>query len=85
LPEQTPRTTEKVQSIERAVSLLRSFTEAEPELRVTVLARRLGLHKSTASRILATLQQEGLVDQNPEGYPNLTLTGWWKCHRRRST
>jgi DNA-binding IclR family transcriptional regulator len=66
LPEQTPRTTEKVQSIERAVSILRSFTEAEPELRVTVLAGRLGLHKSTVSRILATLQQEGLVDQNPE-------------------
>jgi DNA-binding IclR family transcriptional regulator len=66
LPVQTPRTTEKVQSIERAVSILRSFTEAEPELRVTVLAQRLDLHKSTVSRILATLQQDGLVAQNPE-------------------
>ena len=66
MPEQTPRTTEKVQSIERPATILRSFTEAEPELRVTVLARRLGLHKSTVSRILATIQQEGLVAQNPE-------------------
>lgn len=66
MPEQTPRTTGKIQSIERAAAILRSFTEAEPELRVTMLAQRLGLHKSTVSRILATLKQEGLVAQNPE-------------------
>jgi IclR family acetate operon transcriptional repressor len=63
--EQT-RTTETVQSIERAIAILRSFTEVEPELRVTELASRLDLHKSTVSRILATLQQGGLVSQNPE-------------------
>jgi DNA-binding IclR family transcriptional regulator len=45
---------------------MRSFTEAEPELRVTDLARRLDLHKSTVSRILATLHREGLVGRNPE-------------------
>lgn len=55
-----------IQSLQRAVSILRSFTEAEPELRVTDLSRRLGLHKSTVSRILTTLQHEGLVSQNPE-------------------
>lgn len=55
-----------VQSIQRAVVILRSFTEAEPELGVTELGRRLALHKSTVSRILSTLQQEGLVNQNPE-------------------
>jgi DNA-binding IclR family transcriptional regulator len=56
----------RVQSVERAVALLRSFTEAEPELGVTELARRLDLHKSTVSRILATLQAEGLVGRNPD-------------------
>lgn len=66
MPEQTPRKTATIQSIERATAILRSFTEADPELRVTELAQRLGLHKSTVSRILATLQQEGLVAQNPE-------------------
>ncbi len=55
-----------IQSIQRAVAILRSFTEAEPELSVTELSRRLGLHKSTVSRILSTLRQEGLVGQNPE-------------------
>jgi IclR family acetate operon transcriptional repressor len=66
LPEQTLRKTATIQSIERAAAILRSFTEADPELRVTELAHRLGLHKSTVSRILATLQHEGLVAQNPE-------------------
>ena len=44
---------------------MRSFTEMEPELSVMELSRRLDLHKSTVSRMLATLQHEGLVDQNP--------------------
>ena len=56
----------RVQSIQRAVAILRSFTEAEPELGVSALSRRLGLHKSTVSRILSTLHHEGLVSQNPK-------------------
>jgi len=55
-----------IQSIQRAAAILRSFTEAEPELGVIELGRRLGLHKSTVSRILSTLQAEGLVGQNAE-------------------
>ena len=43
---------------------MRSFTEAEPELGVSELSRRVGLHKSTVARILATLQKEGFVGQN---------------------
>ncbi len=61
-----PKTGAGVQSIQRASAILRSFTEAEPELGVMELSRRLGLHKSTVSRILSTLQAEGLVGQNPE-------------------
>ncbi len=69
------RTTATIQSIERAVAILRSFTETEPELRVTELSRRLDLHKSTVSRILGTLEQEGLVSHNPEtGKYRLGLT-----------
>ncbi len=45
---------------------MRCFTESEPELSVMEISRRLDLHKSTVSRMLATLQHEGLVDQNPE-------------------
>lgn len=56
----------QIQSIQRAAMILRSFTEAEPELGVVELSRRLDLHKSTVSRILSTLQNEGLIGQNPE-------------------
>jgi DNA-binding IclR family transcriptional regulator len=55
-----------IQSIQRAAAILRSFTEVEPELGVVELGKRLALHKSTVSRILTTLQEEGLVSQNPE-------------------
>lgn len=55
-----------IQSIQRAVAVLRLFTEREPELGVMEISRRLELHKSTVSRILTTLQFEGLVSQNPE-------------------
>lgn len=44
---------------------MRSFSEAEPELGVSELSQRLKLPKSTVSRILGTLQDEGLVGQNP--------------------
>lgn len=44
---------------------MRSFTESEPELGITELSQRLDLHKSTISRIVSTLQHEGLVSQNP--------------------
>ena len=54
----------RIQSIERAAALMRCFTEAEPELGVSELSRRANLHKSTVSRILATLQKEGFVGQN---------------------
>lgn len=66
MTQRKPRLDSTVQSIRRAAAILRSFTEAEPELGVTDLSRRLDLHKSTVSRILATLQYEGLVSQNPE-------------------
>jgi DNA-binding IclR family transcriptional regulator len=54
-----------IQSINRAVSILKSFTETDPELSVTQLSQRLDLHKSTVSRILSTLEEDGLISQNP--------------------
>jgi DNA-binding IclR family transcriptional regulator len=54
-----------IQSINRAVAILRCFSEAEPELSVTQLSQRLDLHKSTVSRMLSTLEEEGLISQNP--------------------
>lgn len=47
--------------------VLESFTNSEPVLGVTEIARRVGLHKSTVSRILATLEQAGYVERGPAG------------------
>lgn len=60
------RADSSIQSIERAAAILRSFAEANTELGVTDLSRRLNLHKSTVSRFLSALQQEGFVEQNSE-------------------
>jgi DNA-binding IclR family transcriptional regulator len=55
-----------VRSVDRAAALLLALGESDGEAGVTELARRLGLHKSTASRLLATLQKRGLVEQDEE-------------------
>jgi DNA-binding IclR family transcriptional regulator len=55
-----------VRSVDRAAALLLALGESSGEAGVTELARRLGLHKSTASRLLATLQRRGLVEQDEE-------------------
>jgi IclR family acetate operon transcriptional repressor len=55
-----------VRSVDRAAALLLALGDSHGEAGVTELARRLGLHKSTASRLLATLQRRGLVEQDAE-------------------
>ena len=55
-----------VRSVDRAAALLISLGEWDGEVGVTELARSLGLHKSTASRLLATLHKRGLVAQDPD-------------------
>ena len=58
------RTSSRIQSIERAVAIMRCFSEQQPELGVTEISRCTSLHKSTVSRILSTLQKEGFISQN---------------------
>lgn len=55
-----------VQSIERAISILKAFSADEPEFGVVQLSRRLDLPKSTVFRLLNALQQGGLISQNQE-------------------
>jgi DNA-binding IclR family transcriptional regulator len=49
------------QSVERVLALLTSFDETRTELGVTEMAGLLGVHKSTASRLAATLERSGLL------------------------
>ena len=49
----------------RAAALLRAFGSGVPEQGVSELGRKLNLHKSTVSRLLATLESEGLLERAP--------------------
>lgn len=49
------------QSVERVLALLAGFDETHTELGVTEIAGLLGVHKSTASRLAATLERAGLL------------------------
>jgi DNA-binding IclR family transcriptional regulator len=52
-----------VQSVSRALNILEELAEGEV-LGVTELGRRLGVHKATASRLLSTLAEHGLVQRD---------------------
>jgi len=47
------------------VAILNVFTADEPELGVTEIAERVGLHKSTVHRFMVNLDAAGLVERNP--------------------
>lgn len=61
-----PRDHSTLMSVRTAARLLKEFSRDSRELGVTELARRLGIGKSTAHRLLATLAEERLVEQNPQ-------------------
>lgn len=61
--------------------VLEAFSAGQPVLGVTEIARAVGLHKSSVSRILATLEQAGYVERDDDsgrfrlGLGLLALTG----------
>ena len=50
------------QAVDRALGILKWFDERTPELTVGEVAERLGVHRSTAARLLAALERQGLVE-----------------------
>ncbi len=54
-----------VQTVDRALQLLLAFDADRQELGVTELAARVGVHKSTASRLAATLAGRGFLERAP--------------------
>ncbi len=61
-----------VQTVDRALQLLQAFESPEQELGVTELAGALGVHKSTASRLAATLAARGFLER-PRGSESFRL------------
>lgn len=55
-----------VQSIDRAVAILRCFDSRSPELGITEVARRTGLSTSTAHRILVSMEANRLIRQTTD-------------------
>jgi len=53
-----------VQSVGRALSILELLADGAGELGVSELGRRLGVHRATASRLVSTLAERGLVERN---------------------
>ena len=61
----TKPVTSTVQSVDRAVSILEMLAH-DGESGVTKIAEELGVHKSTAFRLIAALERRGLVEQNED-------------------
>lgn len=53
------------QTLKSAMNVLWAFTLENPSWGVNELGRHLGLHKSTVSRLLATLEERRLVQKDP--------------------
>jgi IclR family KDG regulon transcriptional repressor len=52
-----------IQAVANGFRLLEEFGGADSELGVTELSNRVGLHKNNVFRLLATLEQQGYVEQ----------------------
>jgi DNA-binding IclR family transcriptional regulator len=56
------------QSAERVLALLKSFDDTRVEQGVAEIARTLGVHKSTASRLAAALERSGFLARTGKRY-----------------
>ena len=54
-----------IQAVDRAAALLKTVADSRQPLTVVELASATGLNRSTAWRLLATLDQHGLVERDP--------------------
>jgi DNA-binding IclR family transcriptional regulator len=60
-----PKSDYQIQTVTNALRVLGAFHD-EAEIGVAELSRRLGLHKNNVFRLLATLEEEGYIEQDPE-------------------
>jgi IclR family acetate operon transcriptional repressor len=63
-----PSESSGAQAVDRALSILAFFDERTSELTIAEVAERLGVHRSTASRLLSALERHGLLESVPAGY-----------------
>jgi DNA-binding IclR family transcriptional regulator len=63
-PSRDARPSYRVQAVDRAATLLRAISTASHPLTAWELARECGLNRSTAWRLLSTLEDHGLVERD---------------------
>ena len=56
-----------LQTADRALQVLQQFRTQAEALAVTEIATRLGLHSSTASRLVSTMEARGFLERDPVG------------------
>ena len=65
IADRSTRRPNRVQSLQRALAVLRAFDDVHPELGITEIARKVGLSKSIVMRLVATLRDEGFLQRSP--------------------
>jgi IclR family KDG regulon transcriptional repressor len=57
---------ESVRAVDRALDVLLCFSGQTPELTMTQIAEQVGIHKSTAHRLLATLENKRFIQRDQD-------------------
>jgi DNA-binding IclR family transcriptional regulator len=80
-----PRIATGESSLARAVRILESFTADAPQLTLTEVARRSGLHVATASRLAGQLVEHGLLARGPGRELSVGMRLWELASRAAPT
>ncbi len=75
-PRPSPVANDALTSVTNALRLLKSFSYDTRVIGASEAARRLGIAKSSAHRLLATLAAEGFLERLPGGQYRLGITLW---------
>ena len=67
---------DRVEAVEKALTLLNCFNEGERILTLADFAKKTGLYKSTILRLLKSLERFGYISRNEQGSYNLGSTLW---------
>jgi DNA-binding IclR family transcriptional regulator len=72
----------QVKVLDKIVKILDCFSDAEPRLKLMEIAKRTGLGKSTAHRLLMVMQAHQMIGYDApaaEYYPGMKLIAWGSC------
>src|SRR3712207_7622677 len=67
---------DRVEAVERALTILEAFREGEEALSLTALAEKTGFYKSTILRLAASLERFGYFAREPGGLYRPGPTLW---------